>query len=137
MSPYLTAAAATTEASPGWGKLVALLVAALLFWAGSTAHTRWEESKKAPLSPTRDAGPMDGVKPQVTGHGDPIGDPLPAAPGRAVKDLDVYVAGRVDKARPAQIIREARRQFGKSEATVKRALRRVRERRQTGGGGPT
>lgn len=59
-------------------------------------------------------------KPQV--NGSPVGpDPV-----SAVVDLDTWVASRLGRQRPADIIREAKRQFRRSEATVKRSIRRVR-----------
>lgn len=67
--------------------------------------------------------------------------PVPAAPPQAVGTVvpirkaatpkpkldDVVAAELADNKRPVDVIRTVRRRFGKSEATVKRAIKRVRE----------
>lgn len=119
-------ATAATEPNAGWGKLVALLVTAGVFWAGATIHQRYLAVKDQPLSPAGDGVALEGVKSQASTPADPNVTPSEKGSPAGAADLDGFVAQHVGSARPTEIIREARRKFGKSESTVKRAIRRAR-----------
>lgn len=67
--------------------------------------------------------PVPAAPPQAVGTVVPIRKPAAVKP----KLDDVVAAELADNKRPVDVIRTMRRRFGKSEATVKRAIRRVRE----------
>lgn len=125
----ITLATAATGSDRGWGHLIALLGAALVFWAGTTAHRRWLTTRDNP-SPTAIGGVKNTVKPQVSGDSD-SNDSTRAVVVRSSPGLDEFVAARVGRQQPTQIVREAKRLFGKSEASIWRAIRKAR------GGGST
>lgn len=131
-------AAAHAEPSAGWGKLSALIVAGLVFWALTAMYERWQ-SMRSGSSPTATATALGGVKPQVNDPLDPLDPPggvvVPAA-ASAPATLDTWVAARVGREPNKRIIRAAARRFGRSESTAKRALRRVRSAQPTGGDTP-
>lgn len=146
--------AAAAQPDQGWGNVSALIGAALAFWLFTALYRRW---KAAPDTSPTTGGPLavEGIKPQLTGGGDPF-DPAdepagqewgaidrsvgvqrvtvpPRTPVRQAADLDTWVDQQVGQSRPVDIIAEARRRFGKSPATVKRAIKRVRTHRQVTG----
>lgn len=147
--------AASAQPDRGWGNVTALIGAALAFWLFTHLYGRW---KKAPeISPTVAELPAgEGIKPQLTTGVDPVdpaGDPAgrewgavdysggvqrvavpPRTPvQRPAADLDTWVDEQVGRSRPVDIINEARRRFGRSPATVKRAIKRARTQRQVTG----
>lgn len=118
--------AAATAAQPdaGWGRLVALLVAGLVFWAGAAAHQRFKQTRDNP-SPTALGSGVSGVKPQVSAGPDTTSDTT----GRGVRkgsDLAVFVAQRAGKSPTMDIVREAKRRFGASKSATIRALKQAR-----------
>jgi uncharacterized membrane protein len=157
--PYDVAFSATNT-DPGWGKLLALIITAGLFYLFTRVWERVKQYRAGTLSPTAAVTAVEGVKPQAGDLGDPNGPPSgpvgqqwgridypggrsrvavpprnaaqPGVPTGPVpaKDLDRWVAGQVGTRSPSQIIREAQRRFRRSPSTVKRSIRRVR-----GGGG--
>lgn len=120
-------AAATAEPNAGWGKLLALVIAAGVFWIGKTIYERWMSVPGDPHSPTDGAVALEGVKPQVTDPADPVLTPSGEVAKRGEPDLDVFVKRQVGRARPSQIIRAAKAKFGASESTIKRAMRKAKE----------
>ncbi len=144
--------AATAEPQRGWGNVTALIGAAVVFWLFTVGYRRWKQAPES--SPTTVALPAgDGIKPQLSAGvdpSDPADDPsrpaldaTPAgagtnrvavppaprpAPAAAVgNDLDSWVKGQVvAQRRPVDIIREAGTRFGRSQATVKRAIKKAR-----------
>lgn len=123
----MTVLAAAAEPNVGWGKLVALLVAAGLFWIGATIHQRWMVMRGQPDSPTAGGVPLEGVKPQVTGPSDPILTPSGVVATKVDHDLDEFVRRNVGKMRRADIIRAGKAKFRRSESTIKRAIRRTKD----------
>ncbi|MGX6605684.1 hypothetical protein ACWKSP_26655 [Micromonosporaceae bacterium Da 78-11] len=136
----ITVAAQPAETHAGWGQLLALIGTALLFWAFTSIHKRWKETKNAPPSaapsPALSAPTVKSVKPQVTAAVTPeiesvaapaavvVHQPTAAATNAA---LDEYIAVRFGRQSTAQIVRGAKRTLGVSESTVFRAIRKVRE----------
>lgn len=119
-------AAATHEPNAGWGKLLALVGAAALFWLFTTAHGRYKSVQGKPLPPADEPLALEGVNPQVNNGSDPNLTPSPAPSGEGVTDLDGFVKTHVATARPTHIIKAARTRFGVSESTVKRRIRAAR-----------
>jgi hypothetical protein len=125
--PVVLAVAA--EPNTGWGGPLALVITVAVFYAFTQVYKRWK-SVDSP-SPTDGPKALDGVKSQATAGGDPV-DPTKVVAVRKGAQLEEFVGVRLaNRDRPAQIIREAKRLHRVSEATVKRAIRRVR-----GGGQP-
>jgi hypothetical protein len=124
MSVLLAATAAEPER--GWGGPVALVIAGLVFWLGIQAHNRWKSTRETPSPTPTLIGGVTGVKPQVTAGSDTTTDTTPEGAAMAVRSLDDFVAGQVGKRPTMEIVREARRRFGKSQATVMRAIRKAR-----------
>lgn len=116
--------AAPAEPSAGWGRLVALMVTAALFYAFTQIHKRWKASRENP-SPTDDRKAVTTVKSQVRADSD-SGDSTKVVAARSATNIDTFVAERIGRLTPSQIVREARRRLGTSEASVWRALRRAR-----------
>lgn len=144
--------AATAEPQRGWGNITALIGAAAAFWLFTYLWGRWRGAPAlSPTAPELPAG--GGVNPQITAGvdpSDPADDPSRPALGATVAhagtnrvavppaprptpaaghgaDLDTWVAGQVATSRrPVEIISEARTRFRRSEATVKRSIRRAR-----------
>lgn len=131
MSLFL--AAQTADTQQGWGRLAGLVVAGLVFWAGTVAHTRWKTTRD-PASPTTNPAPMavKAVKAQVTVDRDSAGSVKTVAvrpggpPASTRPTLDDWVAARVGRVAASQIVRDARRVFGASESSVYRAMRRTK-----------
>lgn len=121
------AAAVHQEPNEGWGKLVALLVAVGLFWAGTSIYERYLAVKADPDSPTPEGVALEGVKPQINGPTDPNVTPSAAVAVKADPDLDEFVKRNVGRMRRADIIRAGKAQFRKSESTIKRAYKRAKE----------
>ncbi len=122
--PVFLAATSADAPDAGWGRLVALIVAGLLFWAGSTAHQRWKETRESPSPAALESGAVS-AKPQVaplapgtTGTGGTTG-------GKRAAELDLFVASRAGNARTMEIVREAQRRFGASRRTVMRAIKKA------------
>jgi hypothetical protein len=154
MTEFLLLAAPAPAAENGWGGVLALLLTAGVFWGLVTVHRRWREEKAnggpvdhSPALPS--AEPSNGLNPQVSGPVDPFepaGEPVSAEVGRSrdcevelvpsrtppgtptaqPAELDRFVAARLRTQRPTEIISEAHRRFGRSRATVNRAIKRVR-----------
>lgn len=117
-----------TEA-PGWGKLIGLVVAVLLFWAGTGAYTRWSGLKSEPHSPTPGAITPGGVKAQVSDPRDPSLTPRGSVVRRADPDLERFVSTNLERMPRGELMRQARALFRKSESTIKRRIREAREAR--------
>lgn len=117
--------AAAHEPNAGWGKLVALLTAAGVFWLGTAIHQRWLTVKDQTLPPTGEGVTLEGVKPQISAGSDPTVNPSAAVAVKADSDLDEFVQSNVGKMRRAEIIRAARAKYRRSESTIKRAIRRA------------
>jgi len=126
----LAAGEAHMNENPGWGKLVAFVLAALLFWAGKSAFERWKGLDQEPLSPTSEGPPAGGVKPQVTDPADPILTPRGRAATVADNDLDVFVETNLERLPRNELKRQAMALFRKSESTIKRRIREAREARE-------
>jgi hypothetical protein len=125
--------AAQAAEQPGWGNLIALVLTALLFWAGTAAHKRWQQVKTVDL-PSPDQGPKQlvSVKPQVSADSDSE-DRVPSGNGGEVvplrrRPLDEFIADRDGKQPPTAIVREATQQLKVSESSAWRALRNLRRR---------
>jgi hypothetical protein len=119
---------AATSADPqyGWGKLVALFIAVAVFWALTQAHKRWVATREDPSpTPALDSG-VTGVKPQVTAGSDTTSDTTPKGVVAVRSPLDDFVAQQLDKRPTMDVVREAKRRYGKSQATVMRAIRKAR-----------
>jgi hypothetical protein len=138
----ITYIAAAAEPDAGWGKLVALIVTALAFWAFTVGHKRYKQLKETP-SKTHSSDPpqvtVNTVKPQVTAGvtadqgGDASGravvvHPTPPVPAERDDDgLEAFVALRLARMNTTQVVREAEKTFGVSAATAWRAVRRARD----------
>lgn len=126
-----TTIAAQAAENPGWGKLIALIVTALVFWASTAAHKRWQQVKTVDL-PSPDQGPkvLAAVKPQVRADSDSDIGPEISGGGEVVplrpKPIDKFVADRDGRQPATTIVREATEQLRVSPATAWRALRRFR-----------
>lgn len=127
----MTTIAAGQTQYGGWGNPVALILAALVFWGAVSAHRRWKQVKTNSLPPAKTKKAIDTVKPQVKADSDSDRQ-LPSAGGGEVVPLrnaavDTYVTDRLGSEPPTDIVRGLVAQFGMSEATAWRALRRVRD----------
>ncbi len=117
--PIVLAAAAEPQA--GWGKLIALIAAAVAFWAFTEGHKRWREARQAP-SPTGDGDKQVGAKPQVK----VIGGTNGTSSRKGSQELAVFVGERVGKARTTDIVAQAQRRFRVSRRTALRAVARAK-----------
>jgi hypothetical protein len=126
----LAAGEAHINENPGWGKLVFLVGAALLFWAGKSAFERWKGLDEEPLSPTSEASPQGGVKSQVSDPADPILTPRGRATPIGDNDLDLFVETNLERLPRNELKRQAMSLFRKSESTIKRRIREAREARE-------
>ncbi len=137
-STYLAAAA---EQNAGWGRLAALTLTALMFWAFTAGHKRWKQVKDVTPSKTHSPEPaaitVTAVKPQVTAGmtvdqgGDAPGRavvvrPGPSAPQKRDDDMAEFIRLRTNTVGTTQLVREVQHQFNVSPATAWRAVRRVR-----------
>lgn len=122
--PAITAAQAADNTQGGWGHLIALVVAGLLFWAGSAMHKRWTTTA-GDHSPAALPSGNDGANPQVSGVPGTPGTPS----GKAPDGLAVFVAQNAGKTRTEELVRAAQRRYGASRRTV---LRRLNEARKGG-----
>lgn len=118
--------------NPGWGKLAALVLAGLLFWAGKSAYERWIGLKNGGLSPTDKRRSRDGVKPQVGGTADTVLTPQERGVAVADNDLESFVREHVDRLPTKEVVRQAADRFRASKSTVLRRLREARERKEYG-----
>lgn len=125
--------AAAAEQSEGWGKVVALFIAAGVFFLGVNVYERWKKPHTADHSPTAIKGGVSGVKLQVNGRVDPSGDPTSESGSGSSRDLDVFVGQHLGRRPHNQLVREAARRFRASESTVKRAIRKARAAAGKGG----
>ena len=116
--------------NPGWGKLVALVLAALLFLFGKSVFERWQKLEKEPLSPTSEGAPMGGVKAQVSDPAEPILTPRGRGSAVGDDDLDVFVETNLERLPRHELKRQAMSLFRKSESTIKRRIREAREARE-------
>jgi hypothetical protein len=114
-------AAPSTDASAGWGKLIALLAAAAAFWALTKAHQRWLATRQE-SSPTAAAQVSSGAKPQVKAVGGTSG----TSSERGAAELDVFVAQKVGRARTTDIVRAAQHRYRVSRRTALRAISRAK-----------
>lgn len=108
------------------GNFLGLLIAAALIWAGYTVHQRWIRLRDEGLSPTAPATPPEGVKPQISGPVDPGMTPGGVVAKRGDADLDEFVRQQAGKIRRRDLITAATARFGRSESTIKRAIRRAK-----------
>src|SRR5688572_10127192 len=95
MTEFLLLSAPATEADAGWGRVLALILAALAFWGATTVHQRWRNEKNQDETPAEHSPALpaaqtpSGIKPQVNAPDDPNepeSDPLPALTGGAARD---------------------------------------------------
>jgi hypothetical protein len=125
----LTTFAAAPQPTEGWGKLTGLLIAAAVGWLFVKGHQRWQQ-----LHPTSSTEPPadtpGGVKPQVTACSDPTSDPTPGqGSGQGWEEatpLSQWARDRVGRGDYRATVRAGMIKFKKSEATIKRALRRYK-----------
>lgn len=129
MTVILIAGGTDVTESPGWGKLVGLVVAALLFWAGTSAYTRWAGLKNEAHSPTPGAVTRGGVKAQVSDPRDPGLTPRGSVARKVDNDLERFVSTNLERMPRGELMRQARSLFRKSESTIKRRIREAREAR--------
>lgn len=138
-STHVAAAAAGQDA--GWGRLIALALTALAFWAFTAAHKRWKQVKDIP-SKTHSSGPpeltVNTVKPQADAgvtvdHGEAqagravVVRAAPTAHQKRDDGVDEFVRLRLKNTATTQLVREVENQFKVSTATAWRAVRRVRD----------
>lgn len=126
-----TLAAAASQYPNGWGGPIALILPFLLYWAATTGYSRLKEARQGGPSPVEDPKPLETVKPQVTADSDSA-DSAPAdGRGEVVplrsKPIEEFIAERVDRQNPTQIVQEAIRRFKVSESTAWRLLKKVRD----------
>lgn len=135
MNPALTviAAAPADEPNTGWGKVLALLVAAGLFWAATEAHKRWKALQETPSgSPSRAAAAVgaNGAKPQImAGSGTDV-QPARRPAGKEAA-VAAFVAEHGARKKTTDLVREAHKRFGASRRTVMRAIRQARQSNTT------
>jgi hypothetical protein len=115
--------------NPGWGKLIALVLAGLLFWGFTSAHARMGKLQNEPHSPTDMDTPAGGVKPQVSDTADTKMTPRGSAPAKADDDLERFVQQHAERLPTSDLVRLATAQFRKSRSTVLRRLKEAREAR--------
>lgn len=127
MTVILIAGGTDVAEAPGWGKLIGLVVAVLLFWAGTSAYTRWAGLKDD--SPTPGGITQGGVKAQVSDPRDPTLTPRGSVVRRADPDLEKFVSTNLERMPRGELMRQARALFRKSESTIKRRIREARDAR--------
>lgn len=114
-------AAASTEPQAGWGRLTALILTGLFFWAATKAHQRWILTRDD-SSPTASGEVTAGAKPQVRAVGGTSG----TSSEKGSKDLDVFVGQKVGRARTTDIVRAAQHRYRVSRRTAMRAISRAK-----------
>lgn len=129
MTVILIAGGTDVAEAPGWGKLIGLVVAVLVFWACTSAYTRWAGLKNEAHSPTAGAITQGGVKAQVSDPRDPGLTPRGSVARRADPDLEKFVSTNLERMPRGELMRQARALFRKSESTIKRRIREAREAR--------
>lgn len=123
-------AAAAAESDRGWGGPLALIIACAVFWLGTQAHARWKSTRENPSPTPALEGGVTGVKQQVTGGSDTSADTTAGRGAVAVRPLDEFVAEQVGQRPTMEIVRDAKRRYGASKATVIRAIRKARAGRE-------
>lgn len=122
------AAAPADEPNTGWGKVLALLVAAGLFWAGTEAYSRWKATSSGAFSPP--AGEIKGAsaKPQIMA-GSGVARSTPGPKSGKESAVVAFIEQEGGRKATSVLVREARQRFGASKRTVQRAIQKAR--RQT------
>jgi hypothetical protein len=127
MNPVLTviAAAPADEPNTGWGKVLALIVAALLFWAATEAYGRWKATSSGGFSPP--AGEITGAsaKPQIMAGAGTVSK-APAQIGGKEAAVVAFIEQEGARKATSVLVREANRRFGASKRTVMRAIQKAR-----------
>lgn len=126
--------AAHAEPEQGWGRLLGLFIAGLVFWGGTVAHRRWKAEKQqgaATPSPGPITATATAAKPQVTAGSGSSGSGGTVAV-KTKPTIDEFVAARYGKVNTAQIVRDAKRVFNAAPRTVYRVIDRVKQTRKVG-----
>ncbi len=125
-----TVAAHASQYPNGWGGPIAIVIPFLLLWAATTGYSRLKEARQESASPDGEAKSLETVKPQVSADSDSADSAAANGGGEVVplrtKPLEDFIAERVDRQNPTQIVQEATRRFGVSESTAWRLLRKLR-----------
>lgn len=117
--------------NPGWGKLIGLVVAALLFWLFVSAHTRMKKLNEG-HSPAPEGDSLDGAKPQVAGTAGTNLAPRGRVPAVADDDLGAFVEKHAERLPTKDLVRLATAQFRASKRTVLRRLADAKRRKEYG-----
>lgn len=136
----MTFIAAAAEPHTGWGHPLALILTTLAFWAFTVGFKRYKQLRGTPSgtpSPASAAVTVTAVKPQLTATVDSENTPggvstavvvrTPPAADEKTSAIDEFVALRLGKKTPTQIVREAKHVLKVSDATAWRAIRRARQ----------
>jgi hypothetical protein len=115
--------AAAQEPQRGWGNLLGLITAALLFYAFTAIHKRWKATQDNP-SPADGQKALGTVNPQVTAESDSA-DSGRGVVVRKALDIDVHLAENAGKKPTTALVREAAHRFRVSESKAWRRYRRV------------
>jgi hypothetical protein len=131
-----TLAAAASQYPHGWGGIVAILIPFLLLWAATTGYGRWKELRQEGSSPSEDQKSLGAVKPQISGDSG-SDDSTPGSGGGAVvqlrsREIQEYVAARVDRQASKALVRDVTKRFKVSESTAWRAINKARDARNGG-----
>jgi len=139
---FFLAATTTAEPDAGWGRLVALVLTAVAFWAFTVGYKRYKDAQNTTSSnpsPAKIEAAVSTVKPQVTAAVDSDHRGAGATTAVVVRTpatvaqpspIDEFVRMRLNTMTTTQIVRDAKRALSVSDATAWRAIRKARKESQ-------